>query len=58
MENQLEDMICDITQEDFQCAHAYNNLRAENELILYPGCKKFTRLSSVLRLFNLKAKTG
>lgn len=58
MDNQMEDMICDIGQEDFQRAHAHNNLRANNELILYPGCKNFTQLSAVLRLFNLKAKNG
>ena len=25
---------------------------------LYPGCKKFTKLSSIMRLYNLKVRYG
>lgn len=52
------EMIRDIGQESFQRAHEYDTLRSDNKEPLYSGCKKFTRLSAVLRLFNLKAIHG
>ncbi|XP_058766672.1 uncharacterized protein LOC131640279 [Vicia villosa] len=58
MDNHLEDMIHDIGQESFQRAHVYNNLFRDNKEMLYPGCTNFTRLSAVLRLFNLKARNN
>nr|XP_004491836.1 uncharacterized protein LOC101491198 [Cicer arietinum] len=52
MDNRLENMILDIGQESFQRAHVFDSLCNDKEEALYPGC---TRLSAVLRLFNLKA---
>ncbi|XP_073152932.1 uncharacterized protein [Henckelia pumila] len=34
----------------------FKNLLEDAEKPLYPGCSKFTRLSAVVKLFNLKAK--
>jgi len=56
--DRLEEMIRDIGQDSFQRAHMYDTLRSDNEKPLYSGCKKYTRLSAVLRLFNLKAIHG
>ncbi|WJX12650.1 hypothetical protein P8452_03121 [Trifolium repens] len=58
MNDRLDDMIRDIGPESFQRAHMYDTLRKDREETLYPGCTNFTRLSAVLRLFNLKARNG
>ncbi|XP_057422588.1 uncharacterized protein LOC130716624 [Lotus japonicus] len=58
MDDWLEDMIHDIGEESFKRAHVYDTLCKDKEEPLYPGCTNFTRLSAVLRLFNLKAKNG
>ena len=58
MDYQLEDMIRDIGAESFERAHVYDKLCIDAEKPLYPGCIKFTRLSAVLRLVNLKARNG
>ncbi|GAU23276.1 hypothetical protein TSUD_281710 [Trifolium subterraneum] len=58
MNDRLDDMIRDIGPESFQRAHMYDNLHKDREETLYPGCTNFTRLSAVLRLFNLKARNG
>nr|XP_027185990.1 uncharacterized protein LOC113783976 [Cicer arietinum] len=58
MNDQLEDMICDVGQESFNRAHVYDNLCSDKEEPLYPGRTNFTRLSAVLILFNLKARNG
>lgn len=36
----------------------FNQLLEEAEMPLYPGCNKFTKLSSIVRLYNLKANNG
>nr|KYP44353.1 hypothetical protein KK1_034130 [Cajanus cajan]KYP44377.1 hypothetical protein KK1_034160 [Cajanus cajan] len=48
MDDRLEEMLRDVGPESF------NDL----EKLLYPNCTKFTRLSTILRLFNLKARNG
>nr|XP_004512662.1 uncharacterized protein LOC101489810 [Cicer arietinum] len=58
MNDQLDDMIRDVGQESFNRAHVYDNLCSDKEEPLYLGCTNFTRLSAVLRLFNLKARNG
>nr|KYP54599.1 hypothetical protein KK1_000791 [Cajanus cajan] len=60
MEDQIEDMLCDVGQEFFQQAqsHVYDTLKSDSETPLFPDCTTFTRLLAVLRLMNLKAKYG
>ncbi|XP_073120554.1 uncharacterized protein [Henckelia pumila] len=36
----------------------FNKLLEDAEKSLYPGCTKFTKLSAIVKLFNLKAKYG
>ncbi|RDX62702.1 hypothetical protein CR513_58935, partial [Mucuna pruriens] len=55
MDDRLEDVICDIGPESFQRVTMYNMRQKKS---LYTRCTNFTRLSTVLRLFNLKAKNG
>jgi len=59
--DRLEDMIRDLGQESFQQAHApmYDTLQSDLKKALYPRCKKYlTLLSVVLSLVNVKAKYG
>ncbi|XP_027364391.1 uncharacterized protein LOC113871494 [Abrus precatorius] len=56
MDDQLEEMIRDVGPKSFKRAHMYESLCSDSEKPLYPNCTKFTRLSAILRLFNLKAR--
>jgi hypothetical protein len=58
MDDRLEDMMRDIGEDSFKRAHVYDTLCSDKDKPLYPGCTSFTRLSAVLKLFNLKAKNG
>jgi len=54
----MEDMIRDIGEDSFRQAHVYGSLKDDSETELYPNCSSFTRLSTVLRLFNIKERNG
>ena len=54
----MEDMIRDVGVEAFAQEHVYGMKSADAETPLYVGSTKFTRLSAVLRLMNLKATNG
>lgn len=58
MDDQVEYITYDIGEDYFKRARVYTTLCRDMEEQLYPGCTNFTRLSMVLRLFNLKKKTG
>jgi len=51
-------MIQDIGQDSFQQAHMCDSLKDEYETPFYPGCSSFTRFSTILKLFNIKARNG
>ncbi|XP_025983906.1 uncharacterized protein [Glycine max] len=56
----IEDMICDLGQEGFRQTHVPYYEKLDNDLKkpLYIRCTKYTRLSGVLALVNLKARFG
>ncbi|XP_006596670.1 uncharacterized protein [Glycine max] len=56
----IEDMLRDLGQEGFRQAHSpyYESLDTDSTTPLYMGCTKYTRLSAVLGLVNLKARFG
>ncbi|CAJ2679429.1 unnamed protein product [Trifolium pratense] len=58
MDDRLEDMKRDIGEDSFKRAHVHDTLCSDKDTPLYPGCTNFTRLSAVLKLFNMKAKNG
>ena len=58
MDDNLEEMIRDVGEENFQRAHVYEALKFDFEQQLYPECTNFTRLSATLKLFSLKARNG
>ena len=57
-EDNMEDMIWDVGVEAFAQAHVYETMSADAETPLYVDSTKFTRLSVILRLMNLKATNG
>ncbi|KHN12534.1 hypothetical protein glysoja_035341 [Glycine soja] len=58
--DQIEDMLRDLGQEGFRQANApyYDTLDNDSKIPLFIGCTKYTRLSGVLALVNLKARFG
>jgi len=54
----MEDMIQNVGVEAFAQAHVYEMMSSDAETSLYVGSTKFTQLSAVLRLINLKATNG
>jgi len=58
MDDHLEAMVRDVREEHFEKSHLFNSLKSDSEEELYPGCANFTRLSTILKLFSLKAKNG
>ncbi|GKA27523.1 ribonuclease H-like domain-containing protein [Tanacetum coccineum] len=55
----LDDMLHDLEGEIDEDNHAkFQELFVDAEKPLYDGCKKFTKLSPVLRLFDVKAANG
>nr|KYP36029.1 hypothetical protein KK1_042881 [Cajanus cajan] len=58
MDDRLKEMLRDVGPESFKRAHMYETMCNDLEKPLYPNCTKFTRLSAILRLFNLKARNG
>jgi len=57
-EDCMEDMIRDIGEESFHQTHVFDSLKDDSLTELYTGCSSSSRLSAVLRLFNMKAKNG
>ena len=57
MDDRLKDMIRDVGAKSFASA-VFKNMSNDLETPLYPGSTNFTRLSTVLRLMNLKAMNG
>jgi len=57
MDDRLENMIRDVGAESFVEA-VFKNMSNDVETPLYLGSTNFTRLSTVLRLMNLKAMNG
>ena len=56
--DRLEDM-AQAVQENFYDRHnQFEKLLSDAKLPLYPSCSKFTKLSAVLKLYNLKAAHG
>ena len=57
-EYKLVDMICHVGIEAFAQVHMYETMSTDTETSLYISSTKFIRLSTVLRLMNLKVANG
>lgn len=58
VEDHLEEMVHDMAEKFSSNPDLLGNLLSDNEKPLYKNCTKFTRLSAVLKLYNLKAGNG
>ena len=56
MNNHLEGIVRDVSEENFGRAHLYDSLKFDSKEELYPRCTNFTQLSTTLKLFSLKAR--
>ncbi|XP_031127651.1 uncharacterized protein LOC116029751 [Ipomoea triloba] len=57
-EDQLDEMFRDVGEEFIDRSNELDELLKDSKLPLWPGCSKYTRLSAVLKLFNLKVENG
>ena len=57
-DDRLEDMIRDGEAESFEEAHGYGSMSSDVETPLYLGSTNFRRLSTMLRLMNMKTING
>ena len=51
-------MIHNVEDHFMDRPHLVQSLKDDEEKLLYVGCSKFTKLSAVLRLYNLKEENG
>ncbi|XP_052728168.1 uncharacterized protein LOC128195186 [Vigna angularis] len=58
MEDGLEQMIRDVGDDVIARSHMYQTLCSDAKMPLYSGCIKYTKLSAILKLFNVKARNG
>ena len=56
--DKLEDMIYDVEDHFMDRPHLIQSLKDNAEKSLYAGCSKFSKLSTALRLYNLKVENG
>ena len=56
--DQFDDMVKAVEEDLHDCPEMFDKLKLDSEEPLYQGCKKFTRLSFTLKLYNLKASNG
>ena len=52
------DMVNDLEDDLARCPDLFESMMEDAETPLYDGCKNFTKLSFLMTLFKLKAKSG
>ncbi|XP_048496335.2 uncharacterized protein LOC125495610 [Beta vulgaris subsp. vulgaris] len=57
-EQQFSEPINDEYNKDSKEARIFDNLMRDAEQALYPGCEKFSKLSFILKLFQIKCMDG
>ncbi|XP_048502844.1 uncharacterized protein LOC125498643 [Beta vulgaris subsp. vulgaris] len=55
-EDHVDEMMAGVEDELGKHSRVFESLTKAAQKPLYPGCKKFTKLSAVLTLFNIKSK--
>ena len=56
--NELDELMHDVEAEIVDYPNIFENMSADCKKPLFPNCSKYTKLSAVFKLFNLKAKNG
>ena len=52
----MDDMINDIWEGSFSAVNDFQKLRSDADTPLFPGCEKYTRLTGVLKLLQIKTE--
>jgi uncharacterized UPF0160 family protein len=55
---QLNEIMNDIAADFVDIPEIFKNLDNDSNVQLFSGCTKFTKISAILKLYNLKAKNG
>jgi hypothetical protein len=55
---QLDEIMNDIAADFVDIPEIFKNLGNDSNVPLFPGCTKFMKISTVFKLYNLKAKNG
>ena len=55
---ELDELMHDVEGEFVDYPNIFENMSADSKKPLFPNCTKYTKLSAVFKLFNLKAKNG
>ncbi|WVY99056.1 hypothetical protein V8G54_031207 [Vigna mungo] len=56
--DEVEEIVNVIEEDMRDCPQMFDRLTSDAKTPLYNGCTSFTRLSAILKLFNLKARNG
>ncbi|XP_031742398.1 uncharacterized protein LOC116404339 [Cucumis sativus] len=51
-------MVQSVQEQSFNASNTFDTMFDDAKKPLYPGCKKFTKLSALVRLYNLKVRYG
>ena len=54
----MDDMINDTWEGSFSAVNDFQKLRSDADTPLFPGCEKYTRLTGVLKLLQIKTECG
>ena len=54
----MDNMINDIAAESFVVSDEYDKVRGDAETPLFPGCKKYSRLTFILTILEIKTENG
>ena len=55
---ELDELMHDVEGEFVDYPNIFENMSADSKKPLFPNCTKYTKLSAIFKLFNLKAKNG
>ena len=57
-DNELDELMHDVEAEFVDIPNFFTKMSVDSKKPLFPNCTKYTKLSAVFKLFNLKAKNG
>ena len=56
--NELDELMHDVETEFVDIPDIFQNMSVDSKKPLFPNCTKYTKLSAIFKLFNLKTKNG
>ena len=55
---ELDEFMHDVESEFVEYPNVFENMSSDSKKPLFPNCTKYSKLSVIFKLFNLKAKNG